>query len=292
MAKTSVSDVSNQVQKYWSPVFMDELKEQSLLPALVDKSYSGEIRQGGDTVYVSQITVPTGETRTIGVDADTFNSEKMVTQRVSVQANKRFQASFEFDDLVDLQSQIGQQDSKIRQALLKAIEIQVNDYLYSLIAPSGSAPDHTLTSVTDFNLAQLNIVRKLAAQARWKRDNWYLLADPTYMSDMLNNSTLTSIDYGAQDAPIIGGQMARQRLGFNILEDDSAGLLTLSGSSEDAAIAFHPDFMHLVMQKEPSFKVAELTSNHQHGYVIVADMIGGASLGVDGDNKHISIINS
>lgn len=292
MAKTSASDVSNQVQKYWSAMFMDELKEQTLLPALVNKDYSGEIKKGGDTVYVSQITVPTGETRTVGVDADTFNSEKMVTQRVAVQANKRFQASFEFDDLVDLQSQIGDQDSKIRQALLKAIEIQLNNYLYSLVAPSASAPDHTVTSVTDFNLAQLNNVRKLAAQAKWKRDGWYLLADPSYMSDMLNNSTLTSIDYGAQDAPIIGGQMARQRLGFNILEDDSAGLLTLSASSEDAALAFHPDFCHLVMQKEPTFKVAELTSNHQHGYVIVVDMIGGASLGIDGDNKHISIINS
>jgi hypothetical protein len=46
------------------------------------------------------------------------------------------------------------------------------------------------------------------------------------------------------------------------------------------------------MQSEPTFKVAELTANHQHGFVIVADMIGGASLGNDGDNKHISIINT
>jgi hypothetical protein len=188
MAKTSVSDVSNQVQKYWASLFMDELKETTVLPSLVSKDYDGEIKKGGDTVYVSQINRPTGETRTVGVDADTFNSEKLSTSRVAITANKRFQASFEFDDLVDLQSQIGDQDSAIRRVLLEAIEIQLNTYLYSLVAPSASAPAHVLTSVTDFNLAQLNAVRTLSAQANWKKDEWFLLADPTYISDMLNNA--------------------------------------------------------------------------------------------------------
>jgi len=292
MSTTNLSDVNEQIQKFWSPMFMDELMESVLLPSLVNKDYEGSIAKGGDTVYVSQINRPVGETRTVGVDADTFNSEKLSTSRVAIQANKRFQASFEFDDLVDLQSQIGDQNSKIRATLLESMEIQLNNYLYSLISPSAASPDHVLTSVTDFNLAQLNIVRTLAAQAHWRKDGWYLLADPQYVSDMLNNSTLTSVDFGAQDAPIIGGQMSRQRLGFNILEDASDGILSLSGSSADAAIAFHPDFMHLVMQKQPTFKVADLTSNHQHGFVIVADMIGGAGLGIDGAKKHISIINS
>lgn len=290
--KTSLSDVSNQIQKFWSNLFMDELMESAFLPSLVNKDYEGEIKKGGDTVYVSQINRPAGETKTIGVDADIFSPEKLVTQRVAVQANKRFQASFEFDDLIDLQSQIGDQNSKIRQVLIESINIQLNTYLYSLVAPSSSAPDHILTSVTDFNLTQLNIVRKLAAQAKWRRDGWYLLADPSYMSDMLNNTTLSSTDFGGTDNPIIAGQMAKQRLGFTIFEDNSAGLASLSGSGEDAALAFHKDFLHLALQKQPTFKVAELTSNHQHGYVIVADLIGGAALGIDGDVKHVSIINS
>lgn len=292
MAKTSVTDVSNQVQKYWSKLFMDELLEDTLLPALVNKDYEGEILKGGDTVYVSQINRPDGETRTVGVDADTFNSEKLSTSRVAVTANKRFQASFEFDDLVDLQSQIGDQNSKIRQVLKESIDIQLNNYLYSLVAPSSSAPDHVLTSVTDFSKAQLQAVRILAAQAKWrKQEGWWLLADPVYYGDMLDDLS-NEDETGAGDAPLVGGQFARKRYGFNILEDNSAGLLTLSGTGQDAAIAFHPDFLHLVMQKEMTFKVAPLTANHQHGYVIVADMIGGAALGIDGDNKHISIINS
>ena len=163
MAKTDLSDVANQIKKYWSPLFMDELLESTLLPSLVNKQYQGDIVKGGDTVYVSQINRPAGETRTIGVDADTFNSEKLSTSRVAIQANKRFQASFEFDDLVELQSQIGDQDSAIRKVLLESIDIQLNNYLYSLIAPSGSTPDHTLTGVTDFTAPQVNAIRKLAA---------------------------------------------------------------------------------------------------------------------------------
>jgi len=292
MAKTNLTDVNGQIKEFWAPMFMDELKEKTLLPSLVNKDYIGSIEKGGDTVYVSQINRPAGETRTVGVDADTFNSEKLSTQRVSIQANKRFQASFEFDDLVELQSQIGDQNSKIRRVLLESVEIQLNNYLYSLIAPSASSPSHVLTSVTNYNAAQLSAVRTLAAQSKWRKDGWYNLLDPVYYSDLMNATTMVSSDYGASDAPLIGGQVALKRFGFNVLEDDSAGLLTLSGSSADAGIAFHPDFMHLVMQKQPTYKVAELTSNHQHGFVIVVDAIGGASLGNDGDNKHISIINS
>ena len=292
MATTQVADVSAQVQEFWSPIFQDELLESTLLPALVNKDYQGDIRQGGDTVKVSLIDRPTAERKTIGAGADTFNPAKMSTQQVEIIADQRITASFEFSDLVMLQSQIGDQDSNIRKVLMEAIDIELNNYLYGLVAPSASAPDHTVTGVTDFNASQVNNLRKLASQAKWRKDGWWLLADPSYMSDMLNDSTLSSIDFGAQDVPVIGGQMARQRFGFNILEDNSAGLLTLSASSEDAALAFHPDFMGLVMQKEPNFKVSDLHANKQHGFVISVDMIVGAKLLNEGAVKHISVVDS
>lgn len=291
MAVTELSTVSNQVQKFWSPMFMDDLKENTLLPSLVNRDYEGEIKKGGDTVYVSQINRPSGERKTIGSGADTFSPELLSTTRVAIQANQRISASFEFEDVVDLQSQLGDENSAIRKGLMEAAEIQLNSYLYSLIAPSASAPDHVLTSVTDFSKAQLQAVRILAAQAKWKPREWYLLADPVYYGDMLDDLAAEN-ETGAGDSPIVGGQFAVQRYGFNILEDNSAGLLTLSSTGQDAAIAFHPDFMALVMQKQPTFKVSDLHSNKQFGYVISVDMIVGAALLPDGANKHISIINS
>lgn len=295
MTTTVLADVTNQVQKFWSGMFMDELKEANILSTLVNKDYEGEIKQGGDTVYVSQINRPTGQRKTIGAPGyDTFNPSKLSTSRVAISASEVITASFEFDDIVQLQSQIGSQDSKIRQALLEAVGIELNTYLYSLIAPSAANPDHIINGVADFNAAQANTLRKLASQAKWKRDNWYLLLDPSYKSDFLNSTPVVSGDFVGGDLPVIGGEIASKRFGFNVLEDNSEGMKQLSPTlaAEDFGLAFHPDFLHLVMQKQPTFEIAPLISNKQFGYVIVVRMICGAGLGIDGAKKHIKIYNT
>lgn len=282
MSSTLLSDVTNQVEKFWSPIFMKELRQSLLLGSLVSKDYNGQIKNLGDTVYVSQINSPVGELRTAGTDAESFNSETMSTTRVAIQANKRAVASFEIEDLVMLQSQIGAQDSEIRASLMYAVEKQINDYLKTLVAPSTSAPDHLINSVTDLNAAQLSAVRLLAAQAKWaKEKGWYGLIDPSYYSDILNASTLTSSDYTGGDAPIVAGQVANKRFGFNLFEDNSL--------NTDRALFFHPDFMHMVMQQEARFKISDLHSNGKFMFRISVDVIFGAALGISGANKHIVV---
>jgi len=270
MSRTTLAEVTDQVQKFWSPQFSKELREDTMLASLVNKDYQGSIAKGGDTVYVSQLTAPTGEIRTVGVDADSFTPEALVTKRIPIVADKRIIASHKFDDLVDLQSQIKDQGSEIRQGLMFALDKQLNDYLYSQVAPSASAPDHILSSV-NMDAAQLRAMRLLASQAKWRRDKpWYLLADPSYYGDMLADSTLNSSDFVRSDAPTINGQLAGQRYGFTILEDNSR--------ATDTALCFSPDFLHLVMQQSVQFKVSDLHSNEQFGYVISADFIVGFAL--------------
>ena len=282
MSSTLLSDVTNQVEKFWSPIFMKELRQSLLLGSLVSKDYNGQIKNLGDTVYVSQINSPVSGLRTAGTDAESFNSETMSTTRVAIQANKRAVASFEIEDLVMLQSQIGAQDSEIRASLMYAVEKQINDYLKTLVAPSTSAPDHLINSVTDLNAANLSAVRLLAAQAKWaKEKGWYGLIDPSYYSDILNASTLTSSDYTGGDAPIVAGQVANKRFGFNLFEDNSL--------NTDRALFFHPDFMHMVMQQEARFKISDLHSNGKFMFRISVDVIFGAALGISGANKHIVV---
>lgn len=292
MAFTLLGDVADQVQKFWAPLFMDELMESVLLPGLINKDYEGEIRKGGDTVYVSQINRPTAERKTVGATSEQFASQSLSTSRIAVQANQRITAAYELEDLVDLQSQLGDQESGIRKALMEAVMIELNNYCYSILAPSTAAPDHQISGVTNFNLAQLGQIRTLAGQAKWKRDEWWLLADPSYMTDLLDDSTLSSTDY-APETPRVGGQFALKRYGFNILEDNSNGVLSISPTSagSECALAFHSDFAHLVMQRQPTFQVSSLHSNKEHGYLISVDMLVGAALGNDGALKHIEIYN-
>ena len=302
MSTTLLADVANQVKTYWADtgLFMDQLLEDSLLPSLVNKSYDGVLEKEGDRVRVSQINRPTAQRKTVGsAGYDSFVTEKLSTSYVDVVADQVISVAFEFDNLLDLQSQIKSDSSKIRQAMIDAMGIELNNYLYSKIAPSASAPDHIVDGVTDFNATALGGVKKLASQAAWMRDEWYALLDPQYHLDFSNATTMTSADYGADDQPLIGGQFARKRFGFNILEDNSDGLISamqrVDGSStatEDAGVFFHPDFLILVMPQMIEFKVADLTANKQFGNVIVAKMVVGAALGVDGANKHILVYNT
>lgn len=279
----SAADIQEMIVKAWSDVFMQELREDLLLGNLVNKEYSGQINALGDSVEVSQINAPDGQLLTVGTDADSFATESLSSTSINVKADKRAVAAYEFEDTVKLMTQLGQKDSEIRQALIYAISKQINDYLYTLVSPSTSAPDHLINSVTDFNAAQLAAVRLLAAQAKWdKTKGWYVLADPSYYSDLLNAATLTSSDYVGSDAPVINGQIAMKRFGFNIFEDNSR--------SVDQALIFHPDFMHMVMKTQPQFKVSDLHSNKKFGYVISVDMIFGAKLGIDGAKKHIKVL--
>lgn len=282
MSLTTMAEVADQIQKFWAPMFMKELREQLLLGSLVNKDYQGQIKQQGDTVRVSQINAPTGELRSVGVDADSFNSEALSTTKIDIVADKRAVSSFEIEDLVDLQSQIGNEQSELRDSLRFAVEKQINDYLKSLVSPSTSAPDHLINSVTDLNAAQLAGVRLLAAQAKWLKDKgWFGLIDPSYYSDILNASTLTSSDYVGNDIPIIGGQMANKRYGFNLFEDNSL--------DTDRALFFHPDFMHLVMQQEPRFKLSDMHSQGKFAYKLSVDIVFGAKLGISGSKKHIVV---
>lgn len=280
MASTDINQVSEQVQKKWAPLFMKELRESLLLPSLINKDYEGSIGQEGDTVYVSQINAPTGEIKTVGTDADTFGSQLLSTTRVSIVANKRAVAAFEISDTAQLMSQLNSQESAIRESLMFSVAKQVNKYCYSLVAASTSAPDHFINSVTDFNAAQIAGNRLLAATAKWsKAKPWYILADPSYYSDILNASTLTSSDYVGADMPVVGGQIAKQRFGFNILEDNALPV--------DQALTFSPDFMGMVMQYEPRFKVSDLHAQKKFGYLVSVDIVFGASQLISGSVKHI-----
>lgn len=284
MSATTLADVTNQIQKYWSPLFTKQLRESLLLGSLVDKKYDGEIKRQGDTVRVSQINAPSGELKTVGVDADSFSTQAISTSYVDIVADKRAIAAYEFQDLVELQSQISRENPEVMESLKYAMAKQINDYLYSLVNPSTSAPDHLINGVTDFNASQLSAARVLAAQAKWPQNPaWYALLDPQYYGDLLNAQTLTSSDY-VSDQPVVGGVIGTRRFGFQIFEDNSR--------SADFALLFHPDFLHMVTQQEVQIKISDLHAQKKFGVVMSVDLVFGAKLGIDGNKKHIKVYNT
>ena len=297
MSATLATELANQAQKFWAPMMVDEMKESAILPTLVSKEYMGEIKQGGDTVYISMVEAADGSIKTIGVDHQNYSSEKLKTQRVAIQANKIIEATFELDSLIDLQTQLGSPEgqSKIRASLNKALELQLNKYLYSLVSPSTASPDHSISGVTDFNASEVLANRLLASQAKWPSEmGWWLLLDPSYYNDFLGAATLVSQEQVGSDLPTIGGKKPYNRFGFNIMEDNSVAMNQLSPTlaAADYALAFCPDFMYLVMQQTPTIKISDLHANKQRGYLLTAELVVGAGLAPEGSKKHIVTYNS
>lgn len=291
MAETTLTEVQAQVKKYWSEMFMPELRENHPLISLIDKTYEGEIKRQGNEVRVSQIVKAVGETVVLsGAATDNkFNPETLQTRFVDIKADRRFVASYKFHDLVDLQSQITAERSDIREALLEGVSTQMNNYLYSLTAPIAA---QALTGVVNMDAATLKAVRVIAGKQKWfKSPGWYALLSPDYYGDIMSEVTLTSSDYVA-DQPLVGGEIASRRFGFNIIEDNSDGLAAVSPTpGNPSAIFFHPAYCHMVTQMTARFKISDLHSNEEFGYLISVDVIGGASIGIEGDKLHVSVVN-
>lgn len=284
MSATTLAEVSAQIQKYWSPLFTKQLRSSLMLGGLCDKTYQGSISRGGDTVRVSQVNAPSGQLLTVGTDADSFNSEAISTSYVDIKADKRAVASYEFQDLVELQSQIDN-NPEVRESLMYAMNSQIEGHLWSKVSASTSAPDHNIASVADFNSTQLSACRVLAAQAKWRPEpGWYVLCDPQYYSDLLNSTTIVSSDFSGGDAPVVGGMIGSKRFGFTIFENNYL--------TADHALVFHPDFLHFVQQQAVQVKVSDMHALGKFGYKISVDLVMGCALGISGNVKHIQVYNS
>lgn len=283
MASTLLSDVTNQVQKFWSPKATMQLREKLLMGSLVNKEYQGELKAKGDTVRVYQVNAPTATVTTVGAaGANEFAASALSTSYVDIVADKHATAAFEFADETELMSLIDRDNPEVMAALVFAVEKAVNASLYSVMVPSTSAPDHTINLVTDFNNSQLLACRLLASAAKWgKTKPWYATLDPSYYNDQLASQTMVSSDFVQGDQPVVAGQIGTRRYGFTIFEDDSL--------STDVGYLFHPDAVHLVMAKEMNIKVSDLHPVGKHGVLMSVDLIYGVKLGIDGAKKCIKV---
>lgn len=277
MSMTGLAEVADQIQKFWSPIFVPELRQSNPLIELVSKQYEGAIQKGGDTVRVSQIVKVPATRKTIGAAGyNSFDSNTLQTRYVDVKADQIITAAVEISTLAELQSQIGAQQSTIREALMAGVRENINTFLYGKVAPAAA---HEVIA-SDINKATLIDLRTLASKAKLPTGNRFGLISPEYWATLLNDNTLTSADY-VDDKPVVGGQAGLNRMGFQMFEDDSRDGKT--------ALFFNPDFLHFVMQMQPEFKVSDLHANKQHGYLLSVSLVCGAAQGIEGDKKHLTV---
>jgi len=278
MSTTNLTDLQYQIQTKWSPVGMAELREKYMLQSLVSKQYEGEMRFLGDIVRVYQVNAPSSDFKTIGTDHDSFTANKLSMSYVDLKADKRAVSAMKFDDLDDIQTIVEpNKNPQVRQAMIHDVAGQINTYLYSLMVPSTSAPDHTIGSVTTLAETNMALMREDSSLAHWGDEPRYCLTSPQYYSDLLATAGLNSSDYGFNDAARINGKLGLRRYGFDVFEDDSVTAASL--------ISFIPSALLYAAQYELRWKISDLHAVGEFGYQLSCDIVFGAKLSIDGADK-------
>lgn len=260
------------IPEIWSAKMYDELRNSIMFANLFSREYEGEIKALGDTVKVQQIVAPTGEILTD--DKQQFASSTMQINQLSIVANKRASAAFEFTDLAQLQSLSFQAEAQA--ALVYAIRLKMENDVIAGLIPSASAPDHTIApaSASDLAAVDLGTLRTLMSTALVPLANRSLLLAPSYYGDLLSKTQVTSMDFVNGNSAQSG--VISSFMGFQVMEH--------SLLSADVGYAVHPSAMQLVMQQEVRIKVSDLHSQNKYGFLLSADMVYGYTLF---DNKRI-----
>lgn len=280
MSLTNLAATADEVQKVWAPITTTQLVATNPVLGVVNRGYEGAIRGKNDSVYVNMINPLTGETRTAGTDADIFDTEKLKTTKTTIKADKLFNVAVEVESLVELQSMIDTGNMELRSAMTQALNDQINKYIYGFVKSASDT-----TSVTAFTKTQLQLARVLAGSKKWPKDNqWFGMFDPSYWSDVNVDTVLANMDY-VTDGPLSATYQMRKLLDFNCVEDNSL--------ATDQAIFFHKNWLYFVMQTSVEFKLSDLHSNKRNGYLLSAQIVGGAAKNAyAGDNLHYLISNS
>lgn len=291
---TELAAIQTLLQTIWAPLLMGELRETVLLPRLVNTEYSPLILKKGDKVTVNMVKYAKGQTLTVnkatGAHRD-IEAEELEIVPKDITANKLFTASFELDDLAGLLTELNAENanlnSPIRQALLGALETQINAFIYSGVAPHAT---NVIKAVETFNFTEFKKITKKASKLKWPTGNRVLLLDPEYYGDLSAEEKMSSADYVGTDLPMLNSSNAMQRSGFLIAEDNTDAMLTLAKDADGkAALAFDKNFYYFVAQEVPSFKVSDLHPTKKRGYLITVDLYGGGEVGIEGDKKHIVV---
>lgn len=266
MSVSGKTELDNLIPDIWSPMMYDELRNSIIFGNIFSRQFEGDIKNLGDTVKVNQIVAPTAEVLTD--DKAQFASQAMSVSQYSVTVNRRYSAAFEITDLAQLQSlEVGAQ---IREALVYAVRLKLENDIITALVASASNPDHQISPASAGTLAaaDLGTIRGLLSTAKVPLNDRYLVLSPSYFSDLLNASTVTSQDFVAGNSAESG--VLSKFMGFQIMEHNLLGT--------DVGYAVHPSALQLCLQQEMRLKLSDLHSQNKYGYLLSADILCGYTL--------------
>jgi len=234
--------VTGNTNSFWLPEIFSKkvqvaFRKSSVVEAITNTDYTGEIAQFGDTVNIikePQISVY-DYTRHGSITATDLTDEELTMQ---IDQAKAFQ--FEVDDLEKRFSHVNWQQIASDNAAYKLKDAMDTNVLDAIVGASGintygsvSAP--IVTGHDSGETDPLDVLARLARQlddANVPEENRWVVAAPSFYEELAKtNSKLLSIDYNAGQGSLRNGLVASGALrGFQMYKSNNTPTATGTGS--------------------------------------------------------------
>lgn len=149
--------LNNFIPEVWSANILSGLQKSHVAVAVSNRSYEGDIRQGGDTVKINTFADPTIAPYTKNVTTITPQNLTSAQREIKVDQSKYF--AFEVDDIDARQANMGLMAEPLKRAGYLLADT-ADQYLLGLYAQAGNAQN---TSAAPVDLTSLNIEEELLA---------------------------------------------------------------------------------------------------------------------------------
>lgn len=250
------------------------LRENIVMPFLVNRGYQAEAGQRGDTVT---IPVPSAMNATDVAPAIDYGNPQFVTpSSVTIPLDKWKKADFSLTDKDLVEIQEGYLPLQAEEAV-KALANQVDGDLLGMASGFYGFSGQLGTEITD--LKDIVAARRVLNEQLAPMDPRYLVVGPQGEAEMLGITAFHDASFGVGGEAILEGRLTR-RLGFGIAMDQNVGDLS-QGNIGDVAVTGSGTDLTLTVTSGDAPSVGDIVEiATQSGTFVVTATNGTSSISV------------
>jgi hypothetical protein len=248
----------------WSAAFYPTLLESLPFNGSVARDYEGEIKALGDTVRIPN--VPQFDLADEILENESASADSVTVTTQSLVINKQLVKDYIITKRAAAQSiDAGNQ---LRDLAMHSILKKMQLIIIAEIAPSSSAPDHTLAygSGTTLALADILAAKELLDASDVEESGRTLICGAAQQNDMFNITGFVSRDFIPGGSPLTEGAIRTPVMGFNFKWTSEVG---------NTSYFFHPIFLQMAVQQLPEVTVHDLGSDGTRAKRVNVDVLFG-----------------
>ena len=252
------------IPEVWAAAFYPTLLEKLPFNDSVSRDHEGDIRALGDIVNINDF--PQFDLADEILEDEKADADSVTVNKQQLTINKQLVKDYILTNRSKRQSM--DSTNKLRDLAMHSILKKMQLIIMAEIAPSATAPDHTLAygSGTTLALADILDAKEALDTQDVEEAGRVMIVGAAQSNDLFNITGFTSRDYIPGGSPLTEGAIRTPVLGFNFKWTTEAG---------NTAYFFHPIFLTMAVQEMPTVKVYDLGVNGVRAERVNVDVLFG-----------------